>query len=143
MFSLRESTHWPKTYAVSLILAEKDHGGLASFLNSVYSNVRAQVKAAIEKAVEGALTGWVGSVLAKAIAKAIAWIIDLLIGWIIDLFRDDIFPPFTAMVTTPSMSARWYYPNGTWGNPGSGIRTAHFYGHGGHYYVEYYWKMYS
>ena len=30
-----------------------------------------------------------------------------------------------------------------WGNPSSGNRYAHFYGHGGHYYVRYYWKFFA
>lgn len=143
MFGLREGQYWPKTYSVTMLLAEKDNGGLSNFLNTVWQHVRVQVKAAIEKAVTGALTSYLGPVIAAAIGKAVAWIIDILVGWIIGWWKDDLFPPFTARVTTPSMSARWHYPNGSWGNPSSGIRTAHFYGHGGHYYAHYYWKFYS
>lgn len=142
-FGLWEGDYWPKTYSVTLILAEKDYGGLSSFLNAVWLNVKAKVKEAIENAVKGALTAYLGPVIANAIGKAVAWIIATLIGWIINLFKDDIFPPFTARVTTPSMSARWYYPNGTWGNPSSGLRKAHFWGHGGHYDVTYYWKFFA
>ena len=142
-FNLREGEHWPKTYSVSLILAEKDHGGLESFLNKVWQLIRDKVKQAIEKAVTGALTSYLGPVIAAAIGKAVAWIVDVLIGWIINLFGDDIFPVFSARVTTPSMSARWNYPSGSWGNPSSGVRTAHFYGHGGHYYVQYYWRFFA
>ena len=142
-FSLREGEHWPKTYSVSLILAEKDNGGLANFLNSVWERIRDKVKQAIEKAVSGALASYVGPAIAAAIGKAVAWVVDLFVGWIISWWEDDIFPVFTARVTTPSMTARWHYPNGAWGNPSSGIRTAHFYGHGGHYYAHYYWKFFS
>lgn len=142
-FSMREGAHWPKTYSVSMLLAEKDNGGFSDVLNTVWSYVRDAVKAAVEKAVTGALTSYLGPVLAAAIGKAVAWILDKLVGWIISWWKDDIFPPFSARVTTPSMGARWHYPNGTWGNPSSGIRTAHFYGHGGHYYVQYYWKFFS
>jgi hypothetical protein len=142
-FSLREGQYWPKTYSVSLILAEKDNGGLSNFLSSVWEKIRDKVKQAIEKAVAGALAGYVGPAIAAMIGKAVAWVVDIFVQWIISWWQDDIFPVFTARVTTPSMSARWYYPNGTWGNPSSGIRTAHFYGHGGHYYTQYYWKFYS
>lgn len=142
-FSLREGQHWPKTYLVSLILAEKDNGGLANVLNSVWEKIRDKVKAAIEKAVAGALKEYLGEAIAAAIGKAVAWVVDVFVGWIINLWNDDIFPVFTAQVTTPSMTARWHYPNGTWGNPSSGIRTAHFYGFGGHYYVQYYWKFFA
>jgi hypothetical protein len=143
MFGLREGQHWPKTYSVTLLLAEKDNGGFANFLNQIWVAIRDKVKAAIEKAITGALSSYLGPVIAAAIGKAVAWIVDVLVGWIIRWWNDDIFPAFTARVTTPSMSARWYYPNGTWGNPSSGLRTAHFYGHGGHYYAQYYWKFYS
>lgn len=142
-FNMREGTHWPKTYSVSLILAEKDHGGLSSFLNTIWVKIRDKVKAAIAKAVAAALATYVGAAIANAIGQAVAWVVAVLVGWIINLFKDDIFPVFTARVTTPSFSARWYYPNGTWGSPTSGIRTAHFWGHGGHYITQYYWKFYS
>ena len=142
-FSLREGQHWPKTYSLTMFLAEKDNGGFANFLNQIWIAIRDKVKAAIEKAITGALTSYLGPVIAAAIGKAVAWIVDKLVGWIINWWNDDIFPAYTARVTTPSMGARWYYPKGTWGNPSSGIRTAHFYGHGGHYYLQYYWKFFS
>jgi hypothetical protein len=142
-FSMREGQYWPKHYNVSLILAEKDYGGLSSVLNTVWQRVRDRVKAAIEQAVTGALTGYLGPVIAAAIGKAVAWIIDVLVGWIIRAFQDDIFPPFTASVNVPSFYARWYYSNGTWGCPTSPLRLGHFYGHGGHYLAEYYWMLYA
>lgn len=142
-FSLREGEVWPKTYSVSLILAEKDNGGLSDFLNSVWEKVGKTVKEKIQAAVTAGLTPYLGAAIASAIGAAVAWVIDVFVKWIISLWKDDIFPPFTARVTTPSMSARWHYPNGTWGNPSSGVRTAHFYGHGGHYYVQYYWKFFA
>jgi hypothetical protein len=142
-FNLNEGSVWPKTYSVTLFLAEKDHGGLSKVLNSVWEKVRDKVKEAVAKAVGGALSSLVGPAIANAIGQAVAWIVNALVGWIINAFKDDIFPPYTARVTTPSMSARWHYPNGKWGNPSSGIRTAHFYGHGGHYSVQYYWQFYA
>ncbi len=142
-FSMTEGKYWPKRYSVSLILAEKDNGGLSSFLNDIWSSVRAQVKAAIAKAVAAGIGGWTGAAIATALGKAVAWIIDVFVGWIIGRFKDNIFPVFTASVTTPSMSARWSYPNGRWGNPSSGTRTAHFYGHGGHYLIDYRWQFFA
>jgi hypothetical protein len=142
-FGLLEGAVWPKTYAVTLLLAEKDNGGLSDALNKVWQKIRDKVKEAIAKAVSEALSSYLGPAIAKAIGQAVAWVVDVLVGWIIAAFKDDIFPPFTARVTTPSTSARWHYPNGQWGNPSSGIRTGHFYGHGGHYTVNYYWKFFA
>jgi hypothetical protein len=146
-FNMREEhgytgTKWPKAYSISLILAEKDYGGLSSALNTIWLYVRDRVKAAIANAVGEALSGWLGPVIARAIGQAVAWIIDKLIGWIISWFKDDIFPVATLRCTVPSYYARWTL-NGQWGSTWSGSRYAHFYGHGGHYYVEYYWKLFA
>lgn len=142
-FNLREGQHWPKSYRVILMLAEKDHGGFQSLLNALYAHIRDRVKTAVANAVSGALNDLVGTAVARAIGQITAWIVDKLISWLINLFGDDVFPAKTLSVSTPSMRARWHYPNGTWGNPRSGTRTAHFYGHGGHYLVDYYWEFYA
>ncbi|MDC0116223.1 hypothetical protein OAH97_01950 [Octadecabacter sp.] len=142
-FSLHEGSQWPKSYRVILMLAEKDFGGFQSLLNTLYASIRDKVKAAISKAVAELTEGLLGPVIAKAIGEITAWIVDEFINWLIGLFGDDPFPAKVASVSTPSMSARWHYSNGTWGNPQSPTRTAHFYGHDGHYLVDYYWKFYS
>ncbi len=41
------------------------------------------------------------------------------------------------------MTARWHNPDGSWGSVSSPVRKAHFYGHGGHYTIEYLWKFYG
>lgn len=148
-FSLNEGRSWPKTYSMSLVLAEKDHGGLSQALDTLWKKVKEQVYKLIKQAATaagvaiGAFLGMAeaGAVIGQLLGEAVAWIIDRFLRWIIDLFKDDIFPIATVKVTTPSKSARWYYPNGRWGNPRSNTRRAHFYGYGGHYYVEYYWKF--
>lgn len=142
-FSLSEGTKWPKTYVMTLLLAEKDNGGLSNILNEIWVKVGAEVKRAISAAVGAVVSAYVGAAIGKAIGEAVAWILDQLVNWIISAFKDDVFPAAIAKVTTPSMSARWYYPNGTWGNPSSGLRTMHFYGHGGHYTVDYFWQFHS
>ncbi len=141
-FNLTEGSKWPKHYSVSLILAEKDNGGLSDVLNTIWLKVRDYVKSAIEKAVTGVLSEYLGPVIASAIGKAVAWIIDKLVGWIIGLFKDDVFPPFTASTNIPSYNARWTL-NGTWGATWSGYRYAHFYGYGGHYQITYYWQLFA
>lgn len=136
-FSMQEGKYWPKAYRVALVLAEKDYGGFSNFLNTIWEKTSEKVKEAISKAVAGGLSGYVGPAIAKAIGEAVAWIVDKLVDWIINLFKDDIFPVFTASCTVPSFSASWN------GSKTSDVRTAHFYGHGGHYIVNYYWKLYA
>lgn len=142
-FNMREGSSWPKRYTMTMLLAEKDHSGFSSVLNRIWTSIRDKVKEAVEKAMGEALSGYLGPAIATAIGKAVAWIIDKLIGWIIIAFKDDVFPPMVRAVNIPSFYARWYYPNGTWGSPISPRRRAHTYGHGGHYSIEYYWRMYS
>jgi hypothetical protein len=140
-FSLLEGQYWPKSYLVSLIPAEKDHGGLSKVLDRAYASISKQVKQEIEKAVAGVLQPALGPVIAAAIGRVAAWVVDRFIGWLIGGLQDDIFPVYTARVTIPSASARWTYPNGQWGSPTSPLQQAHFYGHGGHYLIEYYWEL--
>ncbi len=142
-FNLNEGKYWPKRYSVSFLLAEKDNGGLSDFLQSVWDKVRDQVKKAIEEAVGGVVSAYLGKAIGAAIGKAVAWVVDVFVKWIIGLFKDDLFPVKTVAVTTPSASARWRYPNGTWGNPSSGTRVSHFYGHGGHYTISWHWLFHS
>jgi hypothetical protein len=150
-FSMREGNYWPKRYGVTFIMAEKDNGGLATFLNKLWAQVRDKVKEAIEKALEagGGVIGGIfgspeiGAAIGKLIGKAVAWAVDKLVGWLINLFKDDIFRPFTTWVTVPSFTARWNYANGTWGNPWSPLRTVRFHGFGGRYRLDYQWRIYA
>lgn len=145
-FSLRErgglKKGWPKTYRAVLILAEKDHGGLESFLSDLYEKVRDQVKTAIEKAVAAGLSVYVGEAIATVLGKAVAWVVDKLIGWLINLFGDDIFPGFTTSLRHVHYNGR-FTVNGQWGSLVSPTYQAHFYGHGGHGLVEYRWRLHS
>ncbi len=150
-FSMREGKYWPKRYGITFVLSEKDNGGLSTFLNNLWLKVRDAVKSAIEKALEagGAAVGGIfgsaqiGAMIGKAIGKAVAWAVDKLVGWLINLFKDDIFRPYTAWVTVPSFGARWNYANGTWGNPWSPLRTVRFHGFGGRYRLDYQWRIYA
>lgn len=135
-------TKWPKGYQVCLFLTEKDHGGFSSLLNSIWIRVKDRVNKAVRDAVTGALTGYLGSVIARVIAEAVVWVINVFAEWLINLFGDDTFPPQTLKCTVPSYYARWTL-NGQWGSTTSGLRRAYFSGHGGQYFVEYYWKLFS
>lgn len=145
-FNLREPISlkkgWPKKYRVIFILAEKDNGGLEKFLSDLYSKVREQVKKAIEKAIAEGLKVYLGEVLSTVLGKVVAWIVDKFIGWIIGLFGDDIFPAATSTMTHVHYNGRFTI-NGTWGYLYSPTYRAHFYGHGGHYWLEYRWRLHN
>ncbi len=148
-FNLNERSYWPKKYGVSLILAEKDHGGFSGFLSKAWEKVRGAVLAAIKKAAAKAgmaLAAWlglasIGPIIGKILGEVAAWVIGKLIEWFIKLFKDDIFPPRTIWVNLPSKSARWRYSNGVWGSKTSPVGTVRYYGFGGRYRLDYQWRL--
>lgn len=141
-FSMREGgTNWPKSYYLTFILAEKDNGGLSDFLQKLWDKVGKEVTASIAAAIGGAIGSSLGP-LGTAIGAAIGYAVAKIVEWFIKLWKDDIFPPKTISCTVPSFGARWT-KSGNWGYTTSEYRNAHFYGHKGHYYIEYYWKLYS
>lgn len=139
-FGLREGKGWPKQYFVTLLLSEKDCGGFSKVLDRVWKVIKAKVYAVIDKIV-GILPGW-WKVVGKIVAEAIKWVIDKLLRWIVRIFKDDTFPPYTVSARIWSFKSRWRHPDGKYRTI-SPLRRAHFYGHKGHYYVEYYWRMYA
>lgn len=140
-FNLREGgSNWPKSYFLTFVLAEKDMGGLSNFLQKLWDKVKSQVLAAITKAVSGGTSPWVGP-LGPVIGAAVSYAVNKIVEWFIKSWKDDIFPPSTVSCTLPSYGARWTV-NGR-RSTSSNVRRAHFYGHGGHYYIEYYWKLFA
>ncbi|WP_405269140.1 hypothetical protein [Cellulophaga sp. Ld12] len=141
-FNMREGGNtWPKSYYLTFILAEKDNGGLSEFLQKLWDKIGKEVTAAIASAIGAAIGSTLGP-LGTAIGAAIGYAVAKIVEWFIKLWKDDIFPPKTISCTVPAFGARWT-KNGNWGSTTSTYRTAHFYGHSGHYYVEYYWKLFS
>lgn len=145
-FNLREQhrfqgAKWPKRYGVSLILVEEDHGNFSAFLNNLWGRVRDRVKSEIAKAVAGGLSAKLGPILSKVIGQAVAWILDKLVNLLIRWFKDDIFRPMTLSCNVSSLRGR-FTRNGRWGSTTSNILRSHVSGHGGRYYIEYYWRLF-
>jgi hypothetical protein len=151
MFSLREKNYWPKKFGVTLIIAEKDNGGLSAFMQRLWNETRNAVHNALAKAAQaagvaiGTFIGLpeFGPLIGQALAAAAQWIIDNVVNWLINLFKDDLFKPFTSWVNIPSMNARWNFPNGSWGNTFSPLMSVTYTGHGGQYRLNYQWQLYA
>ena len=141
-FSVTEREGWPKKYVITTILAEKDNGGFASALDTIWKQVRAKVKEAIIAAVGTALAPYLTPFLAQVIGMTVAWIVDALISWIISLWNDDLFPPHIATLNHGSLYGRFTI-NGNWGYPYSDWMYGYFTGHGGQYRMTYRWRLYS
>ncbi len=132
---------WPKKYAVTYLLAEKDNGGLSSVLHKVWEKIDEAVKKAIAEAVTAGLAAWKIPVeIAQVIGEVVAWVVDKLIKWIINAFKDDIFRPNMVTCRLGSRSGRFYHGGGRYRSY-SRTHRSHFYGYDGHYYIEYYWKL--
>lgn len=151
MFGLREGHHFPKRYGIAFILAEKDGGGLSRALQRLWQEVKGAVRSAIAKAAAAAgkaVAAFLGipaaaPIIAAAIAEAADWVLNKLADWIRGLFKDDIFAPQTAWIRIPSLSARWFYSNGTWGSRFSPVLRKRFRGFGGTYDLFHQWELYA
>lgn len=138
MFSLREGGEsWPKSYFVTLVLAEKDMGGLADFLNKLLDAVKSHVVSALGAAIGGVI-GSVGGPLAAVIGAAVGWIVGQIFEWLRSWWSDDVFPPKTVSVSIGSLSARF-----AGGATDSSNRVLRFSAHGGTYDVTYDWRVYA
>ncbi|WP_199550499.1 hypothetical protein [Streptomyces sp. N35] len=136
-FSLTESTvTFPKSYFVTLVVAEVDWGGLADFLNGLLDKVKAKVAAAVAAAIGGAIGspgGPVGIAIGIAVGYAVTQIFDFLKG----LWGDEVFKPVTVSTVIPSLTSRWA------GQDNSSDRSVEFAGHGGRYRLTYDWRMFN
>jgi hypothetical protein len=132
-FNLHEGTTFPKSYCVTLVLAEKDWGGVGAFIDKLYEKVKAKVIEYITKALEGT----VGSTI-PGLGIIVAWVLRRLVDWIKEWFEDDIFKPVTLVCKVGSL-------NGTFagGAISSADRITTFRGHGGKYEVTYDWRLFS
>ncbi len=138
MFSLSEGTAFPKSYFVTLVLAEKDlSGGLADFLNRLLEKVRERVIAALSAAL-GAAIGASGGPVGALIGAAVGFVVGKVFDLLKSLFADDIFPPRTISVAIPSLTHRF-----TGGKTDSPEAIARFVGHDGTYDVTYDWRVFA
>ena len=137
VFDLTEGTAYPKSYFVTLVLAEADMGGLSEFLNNLVQKVKEKVIAALTAALGGAIGssgGPVGAIIGAAVGFVVGKVFDLLKS----AWEDDIFKPVTASVNITSLNAQW--PGG---KTDSLEAIAIFEGHGGKYEVTYDWRMFA
>lgn len=111
--------HWPKTYTASLILCEEDEGGFVGFLTDVVQVIEETGIAVLEGAF-GVLGMMIGA------------LIELLFGWLINLWEDDEFYPITvhAVIDSPqhifSSGSRTTNLKKYWVSEGSGKYWVYF-----------------
>lgn len=105
-FDITKGAEWPKSYFVTLVLAEKDNGGLPDFINELTNKVREKVTAYLSTLVGGAVgsaAGPVGAVIGTIVGRVVGWVIDFFMS----AWNDDIFPPQTISISLPSQNVRF------------------------------------
>lgn len=136
-FNLDEGgTTYPKSYFVTLVLAETDFGGLATYVDRLLDMVRTKVAAYLAAAVGaaiGASGGLLGILIGMAVGAAVGWAFDQLKG----IVEDDVFTPVTLSTVIPALTGRWN------GKPETAAASAEYRGFGGHYRVTYTWRMFN
>ncbi|MEV6171431.1 hypothetical protein AB0L99_24775 [Streptomyces sp. NPDC051954] len=136
-FSLTESTvQFPKSYFVTMALAEVDSGGFTEFLNELLAKVKKQVVAAIAAAIGGAI-GSPGGPMGIAIGIAVGWAVSQIFEYLKGWWGDEYFKPVTVSTVIPSLTSRWT------GSSDSPERTVQYEGHGGRYDLVYDWQMFN
>lgn len=136
-FNLGEGTKFPKSYFVTLVLAEKDMGGLPDFVDKLYTWVKDKVITALTAAIGGAI-GASGGPIGAIIGVAVGWAVGKVWEIFKSVWEDDVFTPVTARLDVPSMTHRF-----SGGRVDSPEGTATFSGHGGKYDLTYDWRMFN
>ncbi|MGW3818688.1 hypothetical protein [Streptomyces sp. NPDC005046] len=136
-FSLTEGTvQFPKSYYVTLALAEVDWGGFDDFLNDLLAKVKTEVVAAIAAAVGGVI-GSPGGPIGIAVGIAVGWAVTQIFEYLKSAWGDELFRPVTVSAVIPSLTSRWT------GESNSPEHTVEYSGHGGRYKLVYHWHMYK
>jgi hypothetical protein len=138
---------YPKEFAVTMALAEKDSGGMSDFIQKLYEAIKAEVAvilaalgaaagAAIGSAIGGSVGTAIGGPLGTIIGVAAGAILGALIGWLVSVLQDDIFAPQASSLFLYSASDT--FPGGRLVSP---RMEFHYRDHGGHYRIVYDWAI--
>lgn len=134
-FNLTEGNTFPKSYFVTLVLAEVDMGGISEFLNKLLGIVKEKVKNALI-AAGVSLGGVIGGPLGAAIGAMVGYVVDRVFESFKAIWDDDVFKPVTVSVNIPS--ATTLFPGGRMDSPEAMVN---FSGHDGKYQLIYDWRV--
>jgi len=133
VFNLDDKAPWPKRYQVSLVMAEKDSGGLSDEMKRlVDEGKRMAGKYAGDKAGQMTSSATWNAVLAEVAKAVVSGMIDLLV-WFAD---DDLFPPIERNKTISSFTH--VFSTGTYETRGN---IQQLYASGGHYELSTNWQL--
>jgi hypothetical protein len=135
LFDLRSGNGFPKSYVVTVVLAEKDHGGLSKLVNGLQGKVEGKLKAGLASTVGGAV-GAAGGPGGAAIGAVAGAVVDKAFGELAGLVGDEVFPPKTVSVKLSSADHR--FQGGATDSPEA---TLDFKAHGGTYRIICDWRL--
>ena len=135
VFDLRAGNGFPKSYAVTLVLAEKDHGGLSKLVDGLKGKVEVAVRAQLASAVGGAI-GVAGGPAGVAIGIVVGAAVDKAFGALKNLVGDELFKPKTVNVAVRSLEHR--FQGGAADSPEA---ILDFKAHGGTYRLVCDWRL--
>lgn len=140
-FDLAKGTQWPKTYVITVVLAEEDSGGFGDFLQDLWSQVGKDASNAVGAAVGGAAGTKVGSTLGGIIGQVVAEVFGAIIGWLVSLFHnpDDLIGTQSWVLTLASDTKK--YCDGLHISSPVVPGPMKFIGDGGNYEVNLLWKV--
>ncbi|MCR5881338.1 hypothetical protein LRS03_26280 [Rhizobacter sp. J219] len=133
-FNLREGNKWPKTYYVSMVLAERDNGGLPSYLSDLFKYTEDKVSELVEQFGVSALGPELGKI-AGAIAVAA---FQSLVEFFTEIWEDDIFPVVTAYANIKSLNHVFASGTRTSSEKSKWVKA-----HGGKYTIYFDWQVYE
>ncbi len=134
-FDLREGgSNWPKTYYVSLVLAEADNGGLPSYLHDLYAYTKTKVEALLAQGGTAALGPELGKIAAAIVMAAFQALLDFFTA----LWEDDLFPVVTTYANIGSLNHVFSSGGRTSSEKSKWVKA-----HGGKYTMYWDWQVYE
>jgi hypothetical protein len=130
-FDLTKGKQFPKTVIATLVLAERDMGGISDFIDALTEKIEDQVTNLLAGLGESQVPG--SGIIARPI---IDWCVDKVFDYLKSVWSDDVFKPATLSVKISSPTHT--FNNGKIHSPD---QTITFKGHDGAYELKHDWLL--
>jgi hypothetical protein len=106
-FNLKEGTDWPKFYFATLVIAEKDWGGFADFLNDLTDEIEKYVVKKLAQELGIAIGVASGGIIGALIGLVVGWVVGEVLDWLQEAWSDDIFDATTICIEISKENPRF------------------------------------
>ncbi|GAA5118880.1 hypothetical protein GCM10023320_23700 [Pseudonocardia adelaidensis] len=104
-YSLRGGLTFPRAVFATLVLVERDGGGMEKIIDEVVKKIAAEVKTSLAALLGAAIGGAAGGPVGVLIGLAVGYAVDKLVAWLGSLWEDIAFIPRTIEVQVPSRTS--------------------------------------